>query len=182
MARGREVVLRRQRPQPRPLHKYSTPATFATAWCPLPPACINPWSLAFLPDGGLLIAEKNGQLRLMRNGVLLPTPVWKASPRSRRPTASTPFAVHPQFAQNHYIYLSYPKQGPRGTTMAVARGRLENDALVDVKDIFVAEAWDKRREPGRPDDLRSGQHDLSDGRRSGSHLLQRPATPCRRIG
>src|SRR6188768_3052888 len=43
---------------------------------PIATGLYHPWSLAFLPDGGLLIAEKNGQLRLMRNGVLLPTPVW----------------------------------------------------------------------------------------------------------
>ena len=109
---------------------------------PIATELFHPWSLAFLPDGGLLIAEKNGQLRLMRNGVLLPTPVWKAVTEKPTTDGLHSVAVHPQFAQNHLVYLSYPKQGPRGTTMAVARGRLENDALVDVKDIFVAEAWD----------------------------------------
>jgi glucose/arabinose dehydrogenase len=105
-------------------------------------ALFHPWSLAFLPDGGLLVAERNGQLRLIRDGVLQPTPVWKAMPEKSPNDSLHSVAVHPQFAQNHLVYLSYPKQGPGGTTMAVARGRLENGTLVDVKDIFVADAWD----------------------------------------
>jgi glucose/arabinose dehydrogenase len=51
-------------------------------------------------------------------------------------------AVHPQFAKNGFVYLSYPKWGPQGNTLAVARGKLEGSTLVDVKDIFVAEAWE----------------------------------------
>jgi glucose/arabinose dehydrogenase len=102
----------------------------------------HPWSLAFLPDGGLLVAERNGQVRLIRDGVLSPTPLWKSKPEKSPNDSLHSVAVHPQFAQNHLIYLSYPKQGPAGSTMAIARGRLENGTLVDVKDIFVADAWD----------------------------------------
>jgi glucose/arabinose dehydrogenase len=51
-------------------------------------------------------------------------------------------AVHPQFAQNHFVYLSYPKWGERGNTMALARGRLDGKTLSDVREIFVAEAWE----------------------------------------
>src|SRR5689334_16373928 len=40
---------------------------------PVASGLFHPWSLGFLPDGGLLVAERNGQLRLIRNGVLLPT-------------------------------------------------------------------------------------------------------------
>ena len=53
--------------------------------------------------------------------------------------------VHPQFAQNHYVYLSYPKAREPGTgtptTLALARGRLEGTTLTDVRDIFVADSW-----------------------------------------
>jgi glucose/arabinose dehydrogenase len=51
--------------------------------------------------------------------------------------------LHPKYAQNHYIYLSYAKpneDGKQGTT-AVTRAKFENDKLSDIKEIFVADAW-----------------------------------------
>jgi glucose/arabinose dehydrogenase len=51
-------------------------------------------------------------------------------------------ALHPKFAENHYVYLAYSKAGEKNlSTTALARGRLEGMALVDVKDIFVANTW-----------------------------------------
>jgi glucose/arabinose dehydrogenase len=102
----------------------------------------HPWSLAFLPDGRLLVAERNGQLRMIRNGTLDPTPVWKAAPEKSPQDSLHSVAVHPHFAKNGFVYLSYPKWGPQGNTLAVARGKLEGSTLVDVTDIFVAEAWE----------------------------------------
>jgi glucose/arabinose dehydrogenase len=94
----------------------------------------HPWSLAFLPDGRLLVAERNGQLRLIRNGTLDPTPVWKAAPEKSPQDSLHSVAVHPQFAKNGFVYLSYPKWGPQGNTLAIARGKLEGSTLVDVKE------------------------------------------------
>ncbi len=51
-------------------------------------------------------------------------------------------AVHPQFAENHFVYFSYPKRGERGFTLGVARGRLDGGTLSEVRDIFVADAWE----------------------------------------
>lgn len=50
-------------------------------------------------------------------------------------------ALHPQFAENHLLYLTYSKPGANGTTIALARGRLDGDALQDVRDVFVADNW-----------------------------------------
>jgi aldose sugar dehydrogenase len=104
---------------------------------------VHPWSIAFLPDGRALVAEQAGRLRLLRNGVLAPQPVWSAPGIT---AASTDLLhavdVHPQFAQNHWVYFSYPKAGPRGYTLAVARGKLEADTLTEVADVFVADAWE----------------------------------------
>ena len=104
----------------------------------------HPWSLAFLPDGRtLLVAERDGRLRIIRDGTLTPDPAW-TSPTPRGQSADTlhAIAVHPEFAQNGFIYVSYPKQGPKGTTLAVARGRLKGSTLEDVNEIFVADAWE----------------------------------------
>ena len=44
--------------------------------------------------------------------------------------------------QNQLVYVSYPKRGPEGHTLAVSRGRLKGSSLADVKEIFVADAWE----------------------------------------
>jgi aldose sugar dehydrogenase len=112
---------------------------------------LHPWHIAFLPDGhGILVTELPGRLRIIRDGVLDPQPVagWPEASLGARTLHSV--LVHPQFAQNHFVYLSYEKaressgKEPVVTTIALARGRLDGATLTDVHDIFVADAW----EPG----------------------------------
>ncbi len=105
---------------------------------------VHPWSIAFLPGGRvMLVAEQAGRLRIIRDGVLDPKPVWEA-PKPEKPSADLlhSVAVHPRFNENRFVYISYPKSGDRGTTLAVARGRLEDDKLTGVRDVFVADAWE----------------------------------------
>jgi glucose/arabinose dehydrogenase len=109
---------------------------------------IYPWSLAFLPDGGMLVTERTGKLRIIRNGVLDPQPVAgvpasRYAGRSGDPGAVhglMDIALHPQFAQNHFVYFTYtkPLEGDR-STIALGRGRWDGKALADFRDIFVAE-------------------------------------------
>jgi glucose/arabinose dehydrogenase len=102
-----------------------------------------PWDLAFLPNGnGLLVTEAPGRLRIVRDGVLVAEPVWIA-PSPESSDALHGVVLHPRFVENGFVYLSYVKEGFRGMTLAVARGRLEADRLVDVRDVFVANAWAK---------------------------------------
>ena len=106
---------------------------------------VHPWSIAFLPDGRtMLVAERAGRLRIVRDGVLDPQAAWVAEPvpEAKEGDLLHSVAVHPQFAQNRFVYLSYPKWGERGNTMALARGRLDGKTLTDVREIFVAEAWE----------------------------------------
>jgi aldose sugar dehydrogenase len=107
-----------------------------------------PWSLAFLPDGAMLVAERTGKLRVIRNGVLDPQPVAgmpasKYAGKSGDPGAVhglMDLALHPKFAENHFVYFTYtkPLDGDR-TTIALARGRWDGKALAEVKDIFVTQ-------------------------------------------
>jgi aldose sugar dehydrogenase len=103
----------------------------------------HPWSLAFLPDGTLLVTERDGRLRMIRNDRLLPETVW-TSPTPAGETQDTlhSVVVHPRFADNGLVYVSYPKVGPRGNTLAVARGHLKGATLSEVKEIFEADAWE----------------------------------------
>ena len=103
----------------------------------------RPFALAFLPDGRMLVSERTGQLRVIRNGVLDPQPI-AGVPQvvSRSYQGLMDVALHPNFAENRFLYLTYSKQGPNNTAaIALARGRLENMALKDVRDLFVAEKW-----------------------------------------
>jgi glucose/arabinose dehydrogenase len=101
----------------------------------------NPWSMAFLPNGDMLITERSGSLRIVRNGVLDPDPI------SGVPQVHTTILggllqvlLHPDFESNRTIYLSYAKRldADGGSTTAVSRARLGAKALENVEEIFVA--------------------------------------------
>jgi glucose/arabinose dehydrogenase len=101
-----------------------------------------PWSLAFLPNGDMLVTEKVGRLRLVRGGVLQPEPI-SGVPEvlAQGQGGLLEVSLHPRFVENQFVYLTYSKSGERGHTTALARGRLQGNALTDVRDIFVAEGW-----------------------------------------
>jgi glucose/arabinose dehydrogenase len=103
----------------------------------------NPWSLAFLPDGDMLVTERAGRLRLLRKGVLDAQPI-AGVPAVRNTVLGglLEVALHPGFASNRWIYLTYSKGGEQNrTTTALARGRFNGTALEDVREIFVANSW-----------------------------------------
>ncbi len=74
----------------------------------------TPWSMAFLPNGDLLVTEMAGRLRILRNGVLDPTPISGVPAVHVEPLSGLMEVLpHPEFPANHYVYLSYNKPGPR---------------------------------------------------------------------
>ncbi len=100
----------------------------------------TPWSIAFLPDGRMLVTEKAGRLRVVEKGKLLPEavagvpPVW-----SQGQGGLLDVAVHPDYAKNGWIYLSLSDPGTDGTAMTkVVRGRLRDGRLVDQETLFEA--------------------------------------------
>lgn len=103
----------------------------------------HPWAIAFLPDNTLLITERAGRLRFVRNGVLDPQHI-SGLPQIRTDGNGglMDVALHPQFERNRLVYFTYTK--PVGDGMgapALARGRLEGHALLDVKDLLVPDAY-----------------------------------------
>lgn len=102
----------------------------------------SPWSMVFLPSGDILVTERPGRLRIIRNGKLQEEPI-AGVPKAQLGTHGGLLHVtlHPNFAQNNWIYLSYSKAGERGVTTAVARARWDGKQLLDSTDIFVADAW-----------------------------------------
>jgi glucose/arabinose dehydrogenase len=103
---------------------------------------VNPWSIAFLPSGDLLVTERPGRLRIVRGGKLLPTPVAGVPEVVARGQGGLlDVALHPNFAQNGFVYLTYSKPvGGGAATTALYRAKFSNDALVEGKDLFVAES------------------------------------------
>ena len=100
-----------------------------------------PWSIAFLPGGDMLVTEKVGRLRIVRDGKLLPDPV-PGIPEVlvRGQGGLMDVVLHPDFANNRIIYLSYSKsvEGLRAGTTVVARGTFENDRFSLIDEIFQA--------------------------------------------
>ena len=104
----------------------------------------HPWAIAFLPDGGMLITERPGRLRVVRDGVLDPKPI-SGVPQVRTDGNGglMDVAVHPRFADNRFVYLTYTK--PVGDGMgapALARGRLDGGALSNVRDLLVTDPYE----------------------------------------
>ena len=122
-----------------------------------------PFALAFLPDGSMLVTERTGQLRIIRNGVLDPKPVAGApaaywSGESGLPGAVHGYmdiALHPNFAENHLLYLVYTKPlDEKHRVVALARGRWDGHAVEDMHDIFVSDqAGTSRIAFGRDDTI-----------------------------
>ena len=102
----------------------------------------SPWSMAFLPDGSILVTERPGRLRIIRDGKLQAEPI-AGVPKAQFGTHGglLDIALHPNFARNNWIYLTYSKAGEKGVTTAVARAHWDGKQLLDTADVFVADAW-----------------------------------------
>ena len=102
---------------------------------------MHPWGLAFLPDGGLLVTERPGRLRLIRNGRLEPTPIAGVPPvHAVGLNGLMDIALHPRFAETRWLYLTYSKpMGDNRSTATLARARFDGASLQDVKEIYVAQ-------------------------------------------
>jgi glucose/arabinose dehydrogenase len=98
----------------------------------------HPWGLAFLPDGRTLVTERPGRLRVVgRDGRLAPQPV-AGLPKIEEygQGGLLDVALHPRFAENGLVYLSYAERGEGGYGTAVARGKLAGDRLEAVEVIY----------------------------------------------
>ena len=104
----------------------------------------HPWSLVFLPDGSMLVTERPGRIRVVRNGVVDPKPLGGVPvARTKGNGGLMDIALHPRFPENHLVYFTYdkPVENDRGAP-TVARGRLEGSVLTEVRDILVTDAYE----------------------------------------
>jgi glucose/arabinose dehydrogenase len=100
---------------------------------------VNPWGLAFLPDGKMLVTERPGRLRVVSaDGKQLSEPVAGLPPVDARGQGGLlDVALDPGFQKNQLIYWSYAEPGQDVNNTAVARGRLVDDAAPKVENVQV---------------------------------------------
>ena len=106
----------------------------------------HPWGIVFLPGGDMLVTERPGRVRLIHEGMVAQAPVADLSKLSVDQLFD--IALHPDFAKNGFVYLTYIKKGkaPDGkngywATTALARGKFDGKAITGIEDVFVADAW-----------------------------------------
>lgn len=103
----------------------------------------NPWGIAFLPGGDILITERAGRLRIVREGKLLPGPVpGVPEVLAQGQGGLMDVQPHPDFAMNRLIYITYSKAYTdlEGARTVLIRGTFQNDALTNIEELFSAQA------------------------------------------
>lgn len=105
---------------------------------------VHPWSVAFLPNGDKLVTEREGKLRLIHEGVVDPEPIAGVPEvKAQQLLGLMEVLLHPNFAQNNLLYLTYHKQvAENEVAFVLAQGRLEGKKLTGVKELLVSDTWD----------------------------------------
>jgi glucose/arabinose dehydrogenase len=99
----------------------------------------HPWSMAFLPDGSMLVTERQGRLRLIKGGLLQPQPIGGVPAVHTGSQAGLfDIVLHPNFAQNNIVYLTYAAGTAAANGTEVARARFDGSMLQDLHVIFKA--------------------------------------------
>jgi len=100
----------------------------------------HPWGMAFLPDGRLLVTERAGTLRILKDSTLSEPLMGTPEVFAQGQGGMLDVALHPNFQENQYIYLSFAEPGNNGTaSTALGRGKLEGNTIKDFETIFRME-------------------------------------------
>lgn len=106
-----------------------------------------PWGMAFLPNGEVLITERNGNLRIVRDGELQDAPidgvpeVW-----ANGQGGLLDITLHPDYDNNGWIYMSYskPGDGGEGAHTAIIRGKMSENSFTEIEELLVGEPFTGR--------------------------------------
>ena len=99
----------------------------------------QPWGMAFLPDGRILVTERPGRLRIFADGKLDPRPLGGVpAVQASGQGGLLDVCLHPDFARNRALYLAYSGPGNGGTATTVARAELADGGLRNVATVYEA--------------------------------------------
>lgn len=105
----------------------------------------RPYGMVFLPDGRMLITERAGRIRIVKDGVVDPQPLNGVPPvLNKNLRGMNDIALHPKYAQNHWVYLTYFKPHPTEADAAwavLARAKFDGDhGLTDLQELLTTES------------------------------------------
>ena len=99
----------------------------------------NPWGMAFLPDGRTLVTERAGEIRIIKDGKLLDEKIQGVpAVYAHGQGGLMDIQLHPDFAKNGWIYLSYSKQVADSGGTVIARAKIEGNMLTNLEELFQA--------------------------------------------
>ena len=102
----------------------------------------NPWGMAWLPDGRLLVTERAGEILVFRNDKFTGQKLEGVPAVFNQGQGGLlDIKLHPNYVQNKWIYISYSKPVEGGATTAIMRFKLDGNKLVDKKEIFTAKPY-----------------------------------------
>ena len=102
----------------------------------------NPWGLAFLPDGRILVTERAGEIRIIKDGKLLDEKITGVpAVYAQGQGGLLDIQLHPDYENNGWVYISYSKPGNDGGGTTIIRGKIDGNALTDVQELFSAQPF-----------------------------------------
>jgi len=102
----------------------------------------NPWGIAFLPDGRILVTERAGDIRIVKDGKLLEEKITGVpAVYATGQGGLLDIQLHPDYKNNGWIYLSYAKPGQGGGGTTIARAKINGNALTDLQELFSAQPF-----------------------------------------
>lgn len=99
----------------------------------------NPWAIEFLPDGRILVTERAGEVLIFENEKLLPERITIPDVYVQGQGGLLDIALHPDYNDNGWIYLSYAKKGEGGGGTVIARTKLEGNKFTELEQLFAAQ-------------------------------------------
>ncbi|RAV99837.1 PQQ-dependent sugar dehydrogenase [Pseudochryseolinea flava] len=102
----------------------------------------NPWGAAFLPDGKILITERKGVIRIFKDGELQEQTIEDVpAVFAKGQGGLLDITLHPDYATNGWIYLTYSKPGANGASTTVSRAKLDGNKFVEFQELFSAQPF-----------------------------------------
>jgi aldose sugar dehydrogenase len=99
----------------------------------------NPWGIAFLPDGRMLVTERSGEILIFQDGKQLAEKIQIPDVFVHGQGGLMDIKLHPDYAENGWIYLSYAKKGEGGGGTVIARTKMEGNKFGTIEQLFSAQ-------------------------------------------